>query len=93
MTVLKLRVYSTSGPSWQPVKNGQPYNKWVGTIQFSDVERVFLGHRFTATVVGDTKEDAEKQLDQYQWGEIIEIDPSKLNAQPIIGGEHASTNR
>lgn len=93
MRALKLRVYSTSGPSWQPVKNGQPYNKWVGTIQFSDVEHVFLGHRFSATVVGDTKEEAEKQLDQYQWGEIIEIDPSKLNADPILGGSHANTTR
>lgn len=93
MNKMKLRVYSMSGPSWQPVKDGKPYNKWVGTIQYSDVERVMFSKRLTQTVVGDTKEDVEKQLDQHQWGEIIEIDPSKLNAQPIIGGRHASTNR
>lgn len=93
MRALKLRVYSTSGPSWQPVKNGQPYKKWVGTIQFSDVEHVFLGHRFTATVVGDTKEQVVEQLNKYKWGEIVKVDPRRLNADPILGGIHASTNR
>lgn len=90
---MKLRVYSTSGPAWQPVKNGKRYDKWVGTVQFSAVERVFLGHRFTATVVGDTKEEVAQQLDQYQWGEVMEINPSRLNPDPVIGASHASTTR
>lgn len=90
---MKLRVYSTSGPAWQPVKNGQPYNKWVGTVQFSAAERVFLGHRFTATVVGDTKESVARKLDKYHWGEVMEINPSKLNPDPIIGGNNATANR
>lgn len=90
---MKLRIYSVSGPSWQPVKNGQPYNKWVGTVQFSAVERVFLGHRFTATVVGNTKEDVAQKLEKYTWGEIMNISPSRLNPDPIIGGIHARTTR
>lgn len=90
---VKLRVYATSGPAWQPVKNGQPYNKWVGTVQFSSVERVFLGHRFTATIVGDTKEDVAQQLDKYQWGEVMQISPSRLNPDPIIGVSHATATR
>lgn len=90
---MKLRVYTTSGPSWQPVKDGQPYNKWVGTVQFSAVERVFLGHRFTATVVGNSKEEVVRKLDKYIWGEIMEVSPSKLNPDPIIGVRHANATR
>lgn len=90
---VRLRIYATSGPAWQPVKNGQRYDKWVGTIQYSNVDRVMFGQRYTATVVGDTKEDVESQLNKYMIGEVIEIYPSKLNPQPIIGGDHASTTR
>lgn len=88
-----LRVYSTSGPAWQPIKNGQPYNKWVGTVQFSGVERVFLGRRYTITVTGDTADEVESQLNNYMIGEVIEINPKQLNPDPIIGGNHAGTTR
>lgn len=93
MNKVKLRVYSTSGPSWQPVKDGKQYNKWVGTIQYSDAEHVMFGKRYTETVVGDSKEDVETKLDRYMIGEIVEINPARLNAQPVIGGNNASTNR
>lgn len=76
---MKVRVYSTSGPSWQPVKNGQPYNKWVGTIQFSDVERVMFGRRYTATVCGASKQDVTNKLDRYLIGEVVDVNPDKLN--------------
>lgn len=82
---MKLRVYSTSGPSWQPVKNGKPYNKFVGTIQFSDVERVMFGKRYNATVSGDTREQVIEKLDKYYIGEIVDINPEKLNG--FIGGD------
>ena len=76
---MKLRVYSTSGPSWQIIKNGKPYNKWVGTIQFSDVERVMFGKRYTATVCGDSRQDVIDKLDRYYIGEIVNVNPEKLN--------------
>lgn len=81
---MKVRVYSTSGPSWQPIKNGQPYNKWVGTIQFSDVERVMFGKRYTATVCGSTKQEVIDRLDRYHIGEIVNINPEKLHG--FFGG-------
>jgi hypothetical protein len=90
---VKLRVYSTSGPAWQPVKDGQPYNRWVGTIQYSNVERVIFGQRYTVTVVGDTKEEVEKQLDKYIIGEVVDVPVNSINPQPIIGGRNASTTR
>ena len=75
---MKLRVYSTSGPAWQPVKNGQPFNRWVGTIQFSDVERVMFGKRYFATVSGKTREEVLKKLDKYYIGEVVNLNPAKL---------------
>lgn len=93
MNKIKLRVYSTSGPSWQPIKNGKPYNKWVGTIQYSDIERVMFGKKYTETVVGNSKEDVEKKLDKCIIGEVIALNPSRLDAQPIIGGNNATANR
>lgn len=90
---MKMRVYSTSGPAWQPIKNGQAYNKWVGTVQFTDVERVFLGHRFTATVSGKTKEEVIEKLDKFRMGDVVNINPNRLNQDPSIGANHASTAR
>ena len=52
-----------------------------------------FGKRYTETVVGDSKEDVETKLDRYMIGEIVEINPARLNAQPVIGGNNASTNR
>ncbi len=76
---MKVRVYSTSGPSWQPIKDGKRYNRWVGTIQFSDVEHVLFGKRYTATVSGFTKEDVEAQLARYQFGSVVSVPTNKLH--------------
>lgn len=86
---MKLRVYSSSGPACQPVKNGQPYNKWVGTIQFSDVERVMFGKRYTITVCADTKEKVIAMLDKYSIGQIVNVNPNKLKGT-CKGGNNAT---
>lgn len=90
---MKLRVYSTSGPAWQPVKNGQAYNKWVGTVQFTDTEHVYLGHKLTATVSGKTKEEVIEKLDKFHMGEVMNINPNRLNPDPILGVINARTRR
>lgn len=76
---MKLRVYSVSGPSWQPVKNGQRYNKWVGTVQFSDVERVLFGKRYVATITGNSEQEVFNKLDRYIVGKVMNIDPNKIH--------------
>ena len=80
---MKVRVYATSGPAWQPVKDGKPYNKWVGTIQFSDVERVMFGRRYAITVESDNKDVVSKKLDKYRIGEILEISDNTI-IKPLI---------
>lgn len=52
-----------------------------------------FGKRYTETVVGNSKEVVEKKLDKYIIGEIIALNPSRLDAQPIIGGNNATANR
>lgn len=93
MTKITLRVYSTSGPSWQPIKNGKPFNKWVGTIMYSDVERVRFSKRYTETIVGDTKDEVEEKLCNKTMGEFVEVDTRKINKPAIIGGNNANTTR
>lgn len=90
---MKMKVYSTSGPAWQPVKNGQAYNKWVGTIQFTDTEHVCFGHRFTATVSGKTKEEVIEKLDKFHIGDVVNVSPNRLNPDPALGVINARTRR
>ena len=66
-----LRVYAVSGPSWQPVKDGKPYNKWVGTIQYSDVERVMFGRRYSMVISDCDKNKVDKILNSHVIGEEI----------------------
>lgn len=80
---MKLRVYATSGPAWQPVKDGKEFNKWVGTIQFSDVERVMFGKRYYMLLAETDKEKVIKTLDRYAIGEIVDIPEEKLTAPRI----------
>lgn len=75
---MKVRVYSVSGPSWQSVKNGKPYNKWVGTLQFSNVEHVIFGRRYIATICGSKKEEVAKRLEHYRIGEVVDVNPDKF---------------
>lgn len=75
---MKLRVYATSGPAWQPVKDGKAFNKWVGTIQFSDVEHVMFGRRYYMLLAEKDKEKVIKTLDRYMIGEIVDVPENKL---------------
>ena len=85
---MKLRVYAVSGPSWQPVKDGKPYNKWVGTIQYSDVSRVMFGRRYSAIISGDTKQEVENKLVSFHIGDIVSV-PAKNLFGLNPGGNHA----
>lgn len=80
---MRARVYSVSGPAWQPVKDGKPYNKWVGTVQFSDVERVMFGKRYYMIVAMNNKEAVEHVLDKYMIGEIVTVADDKLTSPRI----------
>lgn len=80
---MKLRVYASSGPAWQPVKDGKPYNKWVGTIQFSDVEKVMFGRRYAISIADDDKDVVSKKLDKYLIGEVVEIADNSI-IKPLI---------
>lgn len=79
MATLKLRVHSTSGPAWQPVKNGQPYNKWVATVLFACTEQYSFGRKYTATITGTTREEIIDKLDKYNVGSVINVNPNKLH--------------
>lgn len=80
---MRVKVYSVSGPAWQPVKDGKPYNKWVGTIQFSDVERVMFGKRYYMIVAMNSKEAVEHVPDKYMIGEIVTVSDDKLTSPRI----------
>lgn len=80
---MNLRVYNTSGPAWQPVKDGKEFNKWVGTVQFSDVERVMFGKRYYMLITESSKEAVNAILDRYAIGEIVNVPESKLTAPRI----------
>ena len=80
---MKLRVYATSGPAWQPLKNGQPYNKWVGTIQFTEEHRVRFGTHFFMLIASEDKEKVSAQLDKYRLGEIVSAPEEKLTLPRI----------
>lgn len=80
---MKVRVYATSGPAWQPVKDGKPFNKWVGTVQFSDVERVMFGRRYAITVENEDKAVVEDYLNKYLIGEVVEVADNAI-IKPLI---------
>lgn len=75
---MKVRVYATSGPAWQPVKDGKPFNKWGGTVQFSDVERVMFGKRYYLLIAESSKDAVNAILDRYAIGEIVNVPENKL---------------
>lgn len=75
---MKLRVYSLSGPAWQPLKNGKPYNKWVGTIHLSDAEHPMFGKRYFMGIAADSPARIESVLKHYVIGFVYNVDPSKV---------------
>lgn len=90
---VNLTVYSVSGPSFQPVKDGKPYNKYVGTIVLR--QRVFGGAlvRRTITIAADTPADVEKKLSAMSGKRDVAIRVSHLDPFIMKGGIYASTTR
>lgn len=86
---MKLRVYSVSGPSWQIIKNGKPYNKWVGVIQYTDVNHTVFGRRYYTTISGFTKGEVESKLTIFHIGDVVSI-PAKNVCCLNIGGINAN---
>lgn len=80
---MKVRVHNISGPAWQPVKDGKPYNKYVGTVELTDAEHVMFGRRYYMVIANESKEQVEKNLDKYLIGEIINVPEDKLIAPRI----------
>lgn len=83
----KLKVYSVSGPAWQPVKNGKPYNRWVGTIQFTDPLKVMFGFRYFLIVSSRNKDLVAEKLDKFIIGEIVNVPKNNL-ILPNFGGKN-----
>ena len=80
---MRVKVYSTSGPSWQPVKNGKRYNKWVGTVQFTDPVFVIFGRHYFMTIADTDKRVVEDKLSQFIIGQIMEV-PKSMITMPKI---------
>lgn len=74
--MMNLIVYSISGPAFQPVKDGKPYNKYVATIQFSDRDR--YGCRWYKILSGDTAADVERQMDKYMVGAPMRVSEKEV---------------
>ena len=75
---VKLRVYNTSGPAWQPIKNGQPYNKWVGTIDFTEEHRVRFSGHYQMVVASTDKDKVYEMLERFHLGEVVSVPEERL---------------
>lgn len=90
-----MKIYKVSTPAFQIVKDGKPFNKWVGYIWLSSIVQGQGRLKRTITVYGKTAEECEKKLDGYCWGELVDVDENALDPELVIkkGGNNASTNR
>lgn len=90
---MKLKVYSVSNPAWQPVKNGKAYNKWVGTIQFTDPLKVMFGFRYSLVIASHSKEILSEKLEQFYIGQIVNVPKSSLTLPKFGGNNEIQTIR
>ena len=88
---MRVKVYSISGPAWQPVKNGKAYNKWVGTVQFSDATLVMFGRRYFMTIADKSKQIVENKLNQFIIGTTMRVPRNVLIIPNVKGGQDAKS--
>lgn len=83
---MRMLMHYASGPSFQGIKNGQPYNKWVGTITLVGNDLKTRCKKYFWEVSGDTPEEVEAMLTKYRIGEPIktefELTDGKWRVQP-----------
>ena len=90
---MKLKIQWTSGPSHQTYANGKPCDRYTGTVYFTCAAYACGWMLFTMQVYGKTAKDVEKTLQQYQWGDIVDIPQDQLDPVPVInrkGERHAN---
>lgn len=75
---MKMRVHAVSNPAWQPVKNGQPYNKWTATIQLTNPHKILFGFRYYLVIADKDKEKVEKRLSDFLVGQIVSVPRNRL---------------
>ena len=90
-----MKIYGVSTPAHQILKDGKPFDKWVGYIRLSSIIQGQGRIRRTITVYGNTEEECEKNLGDFKLGELVEVDEAALDPEPFIkkGGNNANANR